>query len=80
MRYKRARTFRERRRRALIGAALGLPSAAVGLIIVAVLDSWMHLSDGLVVGVLVAVPVIVGLIGEYRLGVTSGENDEPRMD
>ena len=74
MPYKRARTLRERRRRALLGAALALPSVLVAFVLVGVLEALMDTPpDWLIVGVLVAVPVIVGSIGEYRVGRTSGE-------
>ena len=73
MPYARARTLRDRRRRVLIGVALALPSLLLSFLIVGVLDSLMDPPDWLFVGVLVAIPLMIGIIAEYRVGARSGE-------
>lgn len=67
MPYRRARSWKEKRHRQVVGFLMGLAVLPVSFLFL-VIANWADAPDGVAVAALILPVVVAGLYGEYRVG------------
>ena len=67
MPYRRAKSWKEKRHRQVVGLLVGLAAVPVSILLL-VIANWADAPDGVAVAALVLPVVLAGLYGEYRVG------------